>query len=161
MKKIINNKKAGEGMPWWLALLLISAVFLLIWLMISGKVFSGVSEQTTASAVQQNLDSCKLKYEKSSSDGVYLPDKDGDGLPDSCDNCPTVPNSGELVEDKDGDNFPAFKDSRNTICCGNDGTGKDNPKLLENSDKYCETQDNDKTYGPSKLINSYVIPKKA
>ncbi|MBU0628751.1 MAG: thrombospondin type 3 repeat-containing protein [Nanoarchaeota archaeon] len=161
MNKLIKSKKAGEGMPWWLILMLIAAVFFVVWWLISSKVISGFSEEVAKKSVEQKLDACKLKYEKSASEGVQLPDKDNDGLPDSCDNCPTVPNSGELVEDKDGDNFPVFKDTKNTICCGNDGIGGDDPKLVEKKYKYCETQDNDKIYGPSKLITSYITPKKS
>ena len=58
---------------------------------------------------------------------------------------------------------PVFKDVKTPagICCGNDGVGNDDSKLLDKKEKYCETQDNDKVYGPSKLITSYVTPKKS
>ena len=159
MKKLLKSKKAGEGLPWWFSLMTIAAVFLLVWLLISGKVFSGFSEDVTKKAIEQKLDVCKLKYEKSISEGVPLPDKDNDGLPDSCDNCPNTPNLGEYVEDKDGDLFPAPKENSNLpICCGNDGAGNNDLKITGND---CETMENDKVYGPKKLILAYTSPKKS
>ena len=177
--KIVKKLNKKGAMPWWMNLMIIAVVFILVWLVISGKIFGGFSQQTTERLVQQKIDSCRLKGETWVLDGVPFDDYDKDGLPNYCDNCPLTPNSGSLVEDKDGDGFPIPKHAPTKIdsdkitdknkdklyiglCCGNDGTGKNNPKAIDDKTdkKYCETEDNDQAYGPNKLILAYVTPKK-
>src|SRR3989338_6693984 len=103
------NKKAD--MPWWLNLMIIAVIFLLIWLEIYGKIFSGFSENTTKTLLEQKLEACKAKWDKGQLDGTPYPDRDSDHLPDYCDNCPYNPNFGSEVNDKDGDLFPVPTDT--------------------------------------------------
>ncbi|MEA2036595.1 MAG: hypothetical protein U9O94_03750 [Nanoarchaeota archaeon] len=146
------------GMPWMMNLMIIAALFFVLWTFTAGNLFAGFSEETTKSLVEQRLEGCKAKGDKGQLDGSSYPDWDEDGLPDSCDNCPRTPNFGDDVEDKDGDNFPYLKakSTRWQICCGNNGVGGNDPELAEDQNKYCETEENDQEYGPKKLINSYL-----
>jgi len=151
--------KKGE-LPWWLGLMVIVAIFIVVILFISGKIFSGFSEATMARQVENKIDACEGKGQRLEERGELV-DSDKDGLPDSCDNCPNVPNFGDEVQDKDLDGFPAYKDATqdvNKLCCAK---VKGSNPAGDQIDKYCETLENDEIYGPRKLITYYLNPAKS
>ena len=146
---------------------LVALIVLAVVLFGASPILGGFNKETRAKMVDQNIKSCEVKGTELETDGKSFSDYDGDGLPDYCDNCPFTPNFGADVEDKDGDGFPVPIDSKNWVvwkeggteirlCCGNDGIGGNNAKLVEKWEKYCETDENDMEHGPSKLISSYI-----
>jgi hypothetical protein len=171
MKKLLRNKKGAEGIPWFTVLMIAAGIFLIVLSFMSGPIIGGFSKGTIAGLVEPKIDGCEVKGQRLEARGE-INDYDGDGLPNDCDNCPFTPNWGEYVEDMDGDGFPVPIDPKKQkvwkegdteirLCCGNNGVGGNNPDIIENWEKYCETEENDLEYGPKKLILSYVESKKS
>ncbi len=181
----LNKKKQGVSYSIELIMIFIVVTILAIFILYTaGKNFGFFHKTTNSKAVSIKITSCKAKalYK-----GGNFRDYDKDGLPDSCDPCPHTPSFGEefkdIVKDEDEDGFSVPIDRKKqktweelnkesldktgkqytgiSLCCGNDGTGKDNEKLTENPKKYCETEENDKiAYEPKKLVEYYINPKK-
>lgn len=150
--KDLNKKGIEGGSAWVVAALILAMIALAVILFGSGRIFGGFSEQTTAGLVEQKLEACKNKGERGQLDGTPYPDKDLDGLPDYCDNCPYTPNFGDEVEDKDGDGFPFPKDPAKVCCLKYNG--------LIKKEEICEDEKNDQVYGPKELISVYLKPEK-
>jgi len=168
MKNLLKTKKGGITSD-QVAYLLLALVLVSVVLYIFFRPTTAVAKGLTEIQIEQKIDACEVKGQRLEGRGE-LRDRDQDGLPDDCDNCPFTPNWGDEVEDMDGDGFPIPIDPAQQkpsseggkLCCGNDGTGKDDPKLLEDGkwQENCETEDWDSKYGPTKLILSYIKPKK-
>ena len=150
------NKKGD--MNFFMMLMAASILFFLLWVFVFKPVFFSSSEEFGKDLLDLKLRACKAKFDRGRIDGSSYPDKDGDGLGDDCDNCPDTPNFDEaIVTDEDGDGFPALINEKSTqwkVCCIEKEEGEEADK-----EKECETQDNDKVYGPKSLILAYIKPK--
>ena len=112
------NKKGGEGVPWWTVLMIIAVVVGAIMIVIFGRGASNLSKEVIAKQIEQKLSACKSKGERGQLDGTSWPDKDKDGLPDHCDNCPDLNNfDPDIAKDEDGDFFPYPIAKNQKECC--------------------------------------------
>ena len=109
------NRKANMTLNSMGTLILVLVVVVVTVIIFTDK-NSEASTSISGLSVTQALTKCRdLEGSTHPSTGKPLEDKDGDGLPDVCDTCPSVSNSD--VDDKDGDYFPKG-------CKGNNGAGE-------------------------------------
>ncbi len=109
----MKSKKGMENTQWVVVTFAIALLAFVIVSFIFGRGTGNFSEQTASKFMQTKLDACEAEQIKAEGKGMPWPDRDKDGYPDHCDNCPDTPNAGvyaQYTEDTDGDRFYVLKE---------------------------------------------------
>lgn len=94
---MIKNKKASEGMPWYMMMMIVAVLGGAVILGIAANPFSVVHAQSKGELLDIQIKNCVAKST------ATQPDFDSDGLPDFCDPCVDL---GLVASDIDGDQVP-------------------------------------------------------